>query len=373
MSSLLADLERWNHAGLKVALARIVEVEGSAPRLAGATMAVSSNGEVSGSLSGGCVESSVVEAALLVLEEHVSGRLVRFDAITDEDDPIGVGLTCGGVIGVFIEPMTVSLLSAFIATRDSKTGVAIVTMIEGAAFATASGVNPGATLVVKDNGESLGSLGSPDLDAALVDKALLALESGESGLVHEAGGVVAFVHGIVAAPHLVIVGAVDFTAALAKVARVLGYCVTVCDARVTFATTARFPEAHKVVVDWPHRYLDELAKSLGPRDAVCVLTHDHKYDIPALCSALATEVGYVGAMGSRQTHAERIALLVEAGISRDSLARIMAPIGLDIGAATPEEVAIAICAEIIANRHNRLDGPLMSLRDAKGPIHHTGS
>ena len=164
----------------------------------------------------------------------------------------------------------------------------------------------------------------------------------------------------------------DFTAALAKVGKVLGYRVTVCDARPVFATRARFPMADEVVVAWPDKHLGEVGASLGPRDAVCVLTHDPKFDVPAIVSALATKVGYLGAMGSRRTTDERGERLREAGVDEEGLARVMGPIGLDVGARTPEETAVAICAEIIALRTGR-QAP--SLRDRPGPIHrdHAGA
>ena len=161
-------------------------------------------------------------------------------------------------------------------------------------------------------------------------------------------------------------GAVDFTAALVRVGKVLGYRVTVCDAREVFATTQRFPFADEVVVDWPHRLLERIGSSLGPSDAICVLTHDHKFDVPALVAALGTAAGYIGAMGSRRTHAEREERLRDSGVDQAGLARIMAPIGLDIGARTPEETAVSICAEIIALRTGRL---AVSLRHSDGPIH----
>jgi xanthine dehydrogenase accessory factor len=165
---------------------------------------------------------------------------------------------------------------------------------------------------------------------------------------------------------MVIIGAVDFTASLVKVAKVLGYRVTVCDARSAFATPTRFPMADEVVVAWPDRYLAEVGKELGSRDAVCILTHDMKFDVPAVASALDTPVGYVGAMGSRRTTEDRAARLRQAGVSESALARLMAPIGLDIGARSPEETAVAICAEIVALRAGRA---APSLRDSEGPIH----
>jgi xanthine dehydrogenase accessory factor len=153
---------------------------------------------------------------------------------------------------------------------------------------------------------------------------------------------------------------------VARVGSFLGYRVTVCDARPVFATRTRFPEADEVVVDWPDRFMAKVGADLGPRDAVCVLTHDHKFDVPAILAALETKVGYLGAMGSRRTNADRLARLRETGVDGAGLDRVMAPIGLDIGARTPEETAISICAEIIASRTGR---PAPSLRASDGPIH----
>lgn len=167
-------------------------------------------------------------------------------------------------------------------------------------------------------------------------------------------------------PRMIIFGAVDFSAALARVAKVLGFHVTVCDARPAFATRARFPAADEVVVDWPDRHLAAVGDALGPRDAVCVLTHDAKFDVPAVLGALATDVGYLGAMGSRRTTDDRNRRLREAGVDDADLARIMAPIGLDLGARTPEETAVAICAEIVAHQTGR---SVPSLRASAGPIH----
>jgi xanthine dehydrogenase accessory factor len=178
--------------------------------------------------------------------------------------------------------------------------------------------------------------------------------------------VAVFIEAFAPPPRMVIFGAVDFTAALARAAKTLGYRVTVCDARPVFATPARFPMADEVVVDWPDRHLAEVGDSLGSRDAVCVLTHDPKFDVPAIVAALGTGAGYLGAMGSRRTHAERVARLREAGVDDAGMARVMAPIGLDIGARTPEETAISVCAEIIALRTGK---PAPSRRDTAGPIH----
>jgi xanthine dehydrogenase accessory factor len=222
--------------------------------------------------------------------------------------------------------------------------------------------------------EVLGSLGDVDLDRVVTRDVEGELAAGLTATRHygrhgeaRARDVSVFIESFAPPPRMIIFGAVDFTAALAKVAKVLGYRVTVCDARPVFATRARFPMADDVVVSWPDRHLAEVGSQLGPRDAVCVLTHDPKFDVPAVVAALATNVGYLGAMGSRRTTDDRQARLREAGVDDEGLARVMGPIGLDIGARTPEETAVAICAEIIALRTGK-HAP--SLRDRQGPIHH---
>jgi xanthine dehydrogenase accessory factor len=245
---------------------------------------------------------------------------------------------------------------------------------EPAALASViAGTGVGAKLLVRADGSSLGSLGDPDLDRVVTRDALGELEAGLTvtrhyGLHGEARerDVEVFIESFVRQPRMVIFGAVDFTAALARAAKLLGYHVTVCDAREVFATAARFPMADEVVCDWPDRHLAAIGPTLGPRDAVCVLTHDTKFDVPAIVGALATRVGYLGAMGSRSTHEKRVQRLREAGVTDAELERVMAPIGLDIGARTPEETAVSICAEIIARRTGR-GAP--SLRDTDGPIH----
>jgi xanthine dehydrogenase accessory factor len=235
------------------------------------------------------------------------------------------------------------------------------------------GLVVGAKLVVRPGHDPAGSLGDRRLDEVVARDALGALDTGSSTTRHygfhgEAmrPDVTVFVEVFAPARRMVIFGAVDFTAALVRVAKVLGYRVSVCDARATFATTRRFPEADEVLVEWPQAYLARVGPSLGPRDALCVLTHDHKFDVPAIVAALGTQVGYLGAMGSRRTHAERLGRLRAAGVDEAALARLMAPIGIDIGARTPEETAIAICAEIISRR---AQVPVASLRDGSGPIH----
>jgi xanthine dehydrogenase accessory factor len=260
------------------------------------------------------------------------------------------------------------LVTVYDALRDAlraQEPVALATVIEGP--------NLGAKLLVQPDAESRGSLGDPDLDRVVARDARGELEAGLTSTRHygvhgeaREREVSVFIESFVLPPRMVIFGAVDFTAALAKVAKVLGYRVTVCDARAVFATVLRFPMADEVVNEWPDRYLAKVGPELGPRDAICVLTHDHKFDVPAIASAVKTRVGYLGAMGSRRTHESRIGRLREAGVSDGDIARVMSPIGLDVGARTPEETAVSICAEIIARRTGRDAG---SLRDTAGPIH----
>ncbi len=263
-------------------------------------------------------------------------------------------------------------MSLFDVLRDAiaaEAPVALATVVDG------PGV--GAKLLVRPDAEPLGSLGDPDLDRVVARDALGELAAGTTGVRHygtrgqanpdaTTGDVSVFVESFAPPPQLLVFGAVDFTGALARVGKVLGYRVTVCDAREVFATRTRFPHADEVVVDWPHRLLERVGDGLGPRDAVCVLTHDPKFDVPAVLAALRTDVGYLGAMGSRRTTEDRNRRLREEGATEAELARIMAPIGLDLGARTPEETAVSILAEVIASRTGRA---APSLRDADGPIH----
>ena len=266
------------------------------------------------------------------------------------------------------DPIYTTLAAAI---RDEQP-VALVTVIDGG--------DVGAKLLVRPGAPPLGSLGHAELDRVARRDALAELEAGRSGVRHYGPSgettpedlvdtpiVRVFVESWARPPQMWIFGAVDFTAALAKVAKVLGYRVTVCDAREVFATRRRFPMADEVRVTWPTPMFDERGEQLGARDAVCILTHDPKFDVPAVQGALATEVGYIGVMGSRTTHERRMERLAEAGVvDPGQLDRLMSPIGIDIGARTPEETAVSICAEIIARRTGRVTP---SLRDGEGPIH----
>ena len=260
-----------------------------------------------------------------------------------------------------------TLYQTLAAAIRAEEPVALATLVEGPDDLI------GGKLVVRPGFSALGTLGDADLDRVVARDALGELAAGLTVTRHygrhgeaRQREVSVFIESFAPPPRMVIFGAVDFTAALARVAKILGYRVTVCDARPVFATHARFPMADEVVVDWPNRYLAKVGAELGQRDAVCVLTHDPKFDVPAIMAALETKVGYLGAMGSRRTHEDRVGRLREAGVSNDGLDRVMAPIGLDIGARTPEETAVSICAEVITLRTGR-EAP--SLRDAEGPIH----
>jgi len=257
--------------------------------------------------------------------------------------------------------------------------VALATVIAS----DAAGIAPGATLLVRPDHTPLGGLGDGELDRVVARDALGELEAGRSGIRHygprgqttpedlvDTPTVKVFVESFAPPPQMWIFGAVDFTAALAKVAKVLGYRVTVCDAREVFATRRRFPMADEVLVTWPTPVFTDRGHVLGPRDAVCILTHDPKFDVPAVQGALGTRVGYIGVMGSRRTHATRLERLAEAGVTDPlDLARLRSPIGLDLGGRTPEETAISICAEIIAQRTGR---SATALRSTSGPIHDPG-
>ena len=246
---------------------------------------------------------------------------------------------------------------------------------EPVALATVvSGPGTGAKLLVRPGTATVGSLGDDDLDRVVARDTVAELDAGRSGVRHygphgeaRQDEVTVFVETFAPPPRMLIFGAVDFTAALVRVAKVLGYRVTVCDAREVFATRRRFPMADEVLVSWPMPLFVQRGHDLGQRDAVCILTHDPKFDVPAVMGAVETRVGYIGVMGSRKTHAKRMERLAEAGLTDvEQIDRLMSPIGLDIGARTPEETAISICAEIIARRTGR---STPSLRDGSGAIH----
>jgi xanthine dehydrogenase accessory factor len=362
---VLTELAQWWADGQTAGLATVVGTWRSAPRQPGASMLVGPDGTVVGSVSGGCVEGAVYELAEQA-RTTLTPVLTRFGV--SDDDAFAVGLTCGGIIDVFVEPVnreTFPELGDIIADIQSGRPVAVATVLSGAA-----GHPVGARLVVRPDAVT-GTLGSERFDDAVRDDARGLLEVGRTGIVHygpdgqrRGDDSSVFVASHAPRPRMIVFGAIDFAAAVTRVGAFLGYRVTVCDARATFATAARFPGADEVIVDWPHRYLARTATD--ERTVVCILTHDPKFDIPLLEIALRLPLAYLGAMGSRRTHDDRVARLKERGFTDADLVALRAPIGLDIGSHTPEETAISIAAEIIAAHRGGTGAPLHTV---SGPIH----
>jgi xanthine dehydrogenase accessory factor len=355
----------WLGEGRRVVSALLVETIGSAPLAPGAEMLIDDQGRIEGSITGGCVEGAVAQESQRVLRSGES-RLVTY-GISD-DEAAGVGLMCGGTVRVFIHELRDD-------ARESLEAVAsAVENDEPAALATLlDGPRSGAKLAILGE-RHVGTLGVNELlDRTVEREAGGFLDEGKSELRrYGAGGEVmgsdlaVCIQAFSSPPEMIIFGAIDFSAAVAKVARNIGYRVTICDARAPFLESPRFSEAAKVVVDWPDRYLSDL--TLGPRDVVLVFTHDPKFDEPALIAALSSGAGYIGALGSRRTQAQRAARLRETGVSEEDLNRIHAPCGLDLGARTPAETAVSILAEVIAQRTGR---SAESLQRTTGAIHPT--
>ncbi|OKJ15874.1 XdhC family protein [Kitasatospora sp. CB01950] len=356
MQDIAAQLHAWHAARRPFALATVVRASGSAPREPGAALAVDADGEAVGSISGGCVEGAVYA---LCEEALASGVPVLEHFGYSDEDAFAVGLTCGGSLDVLVQPVLGPApgLDAALAALVSGTPVALARVIDGPSALL------GGTLAVTA-GTAHGSLPLPHA----VGEVRAMLAAGRTGLLR-LGDATLFVDSHVPPPRMLVFGAIDFAAAVARVGAFLGYRVTVCDARPVFATRRRFPAADEVVVDWPHRYLDSQAGQLDARTVLCVLTHDARFDLPLLERALRLPVAYVGAMGSRRTHHDRLAHLREAGLTPAELSRLHSPIGLDLGARTPEETAVAIAAEIIAHTHG---GTHLPLTTTEGPIHHAG-
>ncbi|HMM97066.1 MAG: XdhC family protein [Micrococcales bacterium] len=375
MRDVLDELMGWWRAGETVGVGTVVATFRSAPRPAGASMLVGPAGEAVGSVSGGCVEGAVYELSQEVVGDG-SPVLQRYGV--SDDDAFAVGLTCGGILDVFVEPVSQETFPELGAVADDVAAgrpVAVATVIEHPDPAWL-----GRRLVVRpeDAGDTVtGSLGSSRADGAVTDDARGLLAAGRTETLtygpdgeRRGEGMRVFVNAFAPRPRMLVFGAIDFAAAVAHVGSFLGYRVTVCDARPVFATKSRFPAADEVVVEWPHKYLGAEAEEgrIDGRTVVCVLTHDPKFDVPVLEKALRLpEVAYVGAMGSRRTHEDRLERLREAGMTEAELARLSSPIGLDLGARTPEETAVSIAAEIVALQWG---GGGSRLQDVGGPIHH---
>ncbi|WP_405508532.1 XdhC family protein [Streptomyces purpurascens] len=365
MLDLAGQLHEWIEEGREFAVATVVAVGGSAPRPPGAALAVRADGTAIGSVSGGCVEGAVYDLCLQALQEGET--LVERFGYSDED-AFAVGLTCGGTIDVMITPFGGDRAAQAGALAAAARGepVALARVARGPADLL------GRAVLVRPDGSHEGGLGgTPELDRTVISQAHALLDNGRTGTVelsedgsHCPGGLTLLVESAVPPPRMIVFGAIDFAAALVRAGKLLGHHVTVCDARPVFATRARFPEADEIVVDWPHRYLR--ATETDGRTVLCVLTHDAKFDVPLLTEALRLPVAYVGAMGSRRTHQDRNRRLREAGVGEHELARLRSPIGLDLGARTPEETAVSIAAEIVAARRG---GTGLPLTGSETPIH----
>jgi len=357
----------WLAGGHRVVAATLVERIGSAPLDPGAEMLVDDGGRIEGSVTGGCVEGALFEEAGRILD-GAGPRLVEY-GISDEE-AAGVGLMCGGKVHVFVHELDQAAREPLEQIRraiDAGRTAALATLLDG---------KPGGAKMTVLEDRVVGGLGVTErLDRSVEREARGFIDDGVS-LVRRyssrgevmGSDIRVYIQAFSTPPAMVIFGAIDFSAAVARLAREVGFSVTICDARAPFVDSPRFSEAAEVVVDWPDRYLS--SHPLGPRDVVLVFTHDPKFDQPALASALASEAGYIGALGSRRTHAQRVERLREAGVDQADIERIHAPCGLDVGARTPAETAISILAEVIAVRTRRSGE---SLRDAAGPIHPRGS
>ncbi|MEU1442708.1 XdhC family protein [Streptomyces mirabilis] len=409
MLDIADELSRWAEEGRDFAVATVVSVGGSAPRGPGAALAVDGGGTAIGSVSGGCVEGAVYDLCVQALQD---GRTVLERFGYSDEDAFAVGLTCGGVIEVLVTPVRadaperpVYAAALAAASRGEAAAVArvargpvellgrvLLVRPDGSSDSSGSSGSSGSSDSSDSSGASdpsrsstsyaggpgvshEGSLGGrPELDRTAVAEARAMLSAGRTGTLELSedgarcpGGVTLLVESSVPPPRMIVFGAVDFATALVRVGRFLGYHVTVCDARPVFATRVRFPDADEIVVDWPHRYLRRTVTD--DRTVLCVLTHDAKFDVPLLEAALRMPVAFVGAMGSRRTHEDRERRLREVGLGERELARLRSPIGLDLGARTPEETALSIAAEIVAAREGGTGAPLTGSRT---PIHRDG-
>ncbi|CQR60965.1 XdhC family protein [Streptomyces leeuwenhoekii] len=371
MLDIAEELHRWVEQGRDFAVATVVAVGGSAPRQPGAALAVDADGTAIGSVSGGCVEGAVYELCNQTLRDGET-VLERFGY--SDEDAFAVGLTCGGVIDILVTPVRADaparpVLAAALAAAARGEAAGVARIVSGPAELM------GRVLTVRPDGTREGGFGAhPELDRTVAAEAGAFLDAGRTGTLEigEQGSrcgapLTVLIESSVPPPRMIVFGAIDFAAALVRVGKFLGYHVTVCDARPVFATAARFPEADEVVVGWPHEYLERT--DVDGRTVLCVLTHDAKFDVPLLKLALRLPVAYVGAMGSRRTHLDRNRRLREVGVTDLELARLRSPIGLDLGARTPEETALSIAAQIVADRRG---GSGVSLTGAHTPIHHDG-
>ncbi|GAB5077665.1 XdhC family protein [Arthrobacter sp. AD-310] len=383
MLDLIPSAGAWAQrlAGRQFAVATIVAASGSVPRPVGTSMLVAATGEVLGSLSGGCVEGAVVALAQEAMDD---GGTRRKSFGFSSADAFAAGLTCGGQLDIHIEPVHAEVPGRPAhSLRTALLQLAGLTPDEPVALVRTLGTPVPAAVVLSDPANA--AAGAAELGSFLSGEPLRQVQAlvrrGGAGLVGlgtcppdqadaglEAGPAV-LVESRLAPPRMLVFGANDFGAALVPAAKLLGYHVTLVDARPAFANQPRFAAADQVVRDWPHRYLaaEAAAGRLDSRTVAAVLTHDPKFDIPLLEAALALDLAYVGAMGSRRSHLQRVDELLAAGVRPERIAQLHSPIGLDLGAVTPAEVAVSITAELVAARNGA--SKCIPLRDMSGPIH----
>ncbi len=357
MREIINELLPSFNSGKPFVLATVTRTWNSAPRPVGAAMALLDSGEVIGSVSGGCVEGAIHEVSLEVMKTRQSQSVTY--GVSD-DNAYSVGLTCGGTIEIFIQYIdsaTFPELADIASFIEKEKAFALATLIH------AEG-RIGARIILTKS-DANGTLGNSQLDYAAIEGARALLKHGTTKTLkfgtngeNRMDDVSIFIESFSPAPRMIIFGAIDFAAAVARIGKFMGYYVIVCDARALFATKRRFPDADEVIIDWPHRYLPKV--EVDETTVICVLTHDPKFDVPVLEIALRTSAGYVGAMGSRRTHEDRLVRLREIGMTEAEISKLKSPIGLDLGGRTPEETAISIAAEIISNQVGGTNQPLTS-------------
>jgi xanthine dehydrogenase accessory factor len=360
-----AAVAAWLREGRRVVAGLLVEVEGSSPLDVGASMYIDDQGGIEGSITGGCVEGAVAEAAMEILDSNGPPQLVTY-GISDELAGT-VGLMCGGIVHIFIHELRGDAREAVLldleATVQHKPA-ALVTLLDGERAGAKLYVDDHGTTGTLQNGELLDKNAAREAHGLLTEGRSSLRDFGVDGASLGSG---LRVYNAIQAepPRMIVFGAIDFSSALAPLAKGLGYKVTIADPRSAFLKSRRFSAAAETEVGWPDAVLENV--ELGPRDAVLIFTHDPKLDVPAVQAALATGAGYIGALGSRNTTADRNRRLRDVGVTDEEIARVFAPCGLDIGASTVEETAVAVLAEIIAQRAGRGGQPL---REAEGPIRH---
>ena len=370
MREIIHHVIDWANRDIDFAVATVISTFSSAPRPAGAAMALASTGEVAGSISGGCVESAVVELAEQVL---LSGIPLRHSFGVADGQAFEIGLTCGGIIDVFIQRSSESMvhkLRSIAEHIDAKRLAVLTTVVDAEDPRVVGQQAVSSEELAASTARPLPSEGPGSVEDSMHQSATSALNhtagpaASRASIPTQNGTVDLLIQHFPRPPQMIICGAIDFAQSLLTVGKLLGYAVTLCDARPTFATPKRFPLADEIVIDWPHRYINSI--EIDERSVLCILTHEPKFDIPLLEKALTLPFAYVGAIGSRETCAQTRRELMGRGCSDSQLDRLRAPIGLDIGGRTPAETAISIAAEIISAREGRSGAPL---RGTSGPIH----